>query len=1147
MTVRFPGSIHRIQQNIKVVNTSNTQHRLAISLAAVLFTLSPVTVPAAIRLVWLDSPSPGAPFDQWANAAHDIQTAVNAADPGDTVWVTNGVYATGGAITPGFACSNRVVVAKPITVQSINGRDVTTILGQGPLGPTAMRCLYLTNGATLSGFTLSNGFTFDVGGDSLHDRRGGGVLLDGGGVLSNCLVAANCAHLGGGVYGYLGGYIFDSLIQSNQAVNYAGGLYYSMAGTNIQAIVQNCRIIGNWAGTAGGLRFASNGLAINCEIRGNWATNRAGGVSLENGGTLVNCTVTSNTVSAGDGGGVWLSAPATVRDSQVRGNIASGSGGGLFGNGTSACVATNCDFQWNQATAGGGIHLDGSGAVWNSLIASNQSLNYGGGISLSNNGLVANCQILGNTANNGSGAWNYSRAYSGGGVWSADASGVISNSVVSGCLAGMFGGGIYQGTVCNCQIISNSTYDVQPVRPAYLGGGGICGSTVYDSMLRGNRANNDGGGAFGATLHRCTFKDNSCGDGGYGSGAYGCGAYDSLFVGNSGKTAAAVLCTLYGCTLTANFGFSGISQGGVLSGTLYNSIVYGNSGGDVYGADAYSSCAPDLAAGANGNVTNAPVFANAAAGDYTLNLSSPCINAGTNFDWMTSSTDLVGNPRILGGRVDMGAYEDNPLQSTGDISAALSADYPVVAVSGKVNLTADVAGRATGCLWQWDDGTTVSNVFNVSHTFGTVGDHTVRFAVWNLDTTNFIELTVHVVPPATHYVSLTGAHTPPFTNWTAAATNIQAAIEAALPGEFVLVASGVYSNGNVLVGGVPNQVVLNKTPLMVSSVDGPGQTIILANGSWGRGAFVGNGGLLAGFTITSGFTDVSGGGVWCESGGVVFNCTIVGNSSTTGGGGVYGGTLWRCTLSHNSSASPWGGSGAYGGGALDAVLYNCLVVSNSASGYVEDEYWSGLGGGAFRSTLNNCTVAANDIGAGFGGGGRGTYDSTLWNCIVYDNSGVGNNVEGGSANYTCMPTLAVAGVGNITNAPLFLNQAAGDYRLAAGSPCINAGTNRDWMLGALDLAGLPRIAGGTVDLGAYEFQGGGPFSITAITLLSPTLLQLEWPSVLGATYQLQSATNLPAVLWLNEGAPFPGTGGVLTTNLPIAPAPAKFFRVQSAN
>jgi uncharacterized repeat protein (TIGR02543 family) len=112
-------------------------------------------------------------------------------------------------------------------------------------------------------------------------------------------------------------------------------------------------------------------------------------------------------------------------------------------------------------------------------------------------------------------------------------------------------------------------------------------------------------------------------------------------------------------------------------------------------------------------------------------------------------------------------------------------------------------------------------------------------------------------------------------------------------------------------------------------------------------------------------------------------------------------------------------------------------------------------------------VTGNEARNYDGGGASGC---TLNNCIVYYNNAPTGPNSYGPLNYCCTTPLPSTGNGNFTNAPLFVDLPGGDLRLQMGSPCINAGNNAS-AVGTTDLDGNPRIVGGTVDVGAYEFQG----------------------------------------------------------------------------
>lgn len=248
-----------------------------------------LTASATTRYVDLNCASPTAPYIDWSTAATNIQDAVDAAVDGDLVLVTNGVYQNGAGVVAGGQ-TNRVALTRPITLQSVNGPQHTTIQGipRNPSnGAARMRCVYLTNSASISGFTLTNGSA---------GSGGGAWCASLSAIVSNCIVISNSAStFGGGVFG---GTVVDSALIQNGAGSGGGGACSNS--------LINSRIIQNRSLRGGGL-FAC--YAERSLIQTNSAIGSQGGAPGEGGGVyqgyLANCVIVGN---SSESGGVVYSA-----------------------------------------------------------------------------------------------------------------------------------------------------------------------------------------------------------------------------------------------------------------------------------------------------------------------------------------------------------------------------------------------------------------------------------------------------------------------------------------------------------------------------------------------------------------------------------------------------------------------------------------------------------------------------------------------------------------------------------------------------------------------------------------------------------------------------------------------------------------------
>lgn len=821
-------------------------------------------------------------------------------------------------------------------------------------------------------------------------------------------------------------------------------------------------------------------------------------------------------------------------------------GGGVFNSGVSPTFRY-CLFYRNYSddTYGGGAMFNSSfsGEVCNPLIVScvfqSNSTIYGGGGAIYNlayggitSPVLNSCLFVDNSSTNNAGGAIYSVAYLNSHC----------NIQLTDCRfqknSAYWGGAIYTISSSN-----QASYDLTLTRCFFVdnmatnSGGAVYGFTsnssiaVSNCVFHNNKALESGGAIYAfniksASIESCYFSHNSADLGGAINCSYIQGddflVTNCAFIKNSANFGGAIRyyvdinnssLQVINCSFLNN---SAAGSGAAIHNSghkslsaiqLTNCVLFGN-GKDMTFTNAYNalitityslveSASISGIRGVNvsgpGNLTN--IITSPFVTDSTVILAncSPAINSG-NPNSMTAASapytatalpaiDLEGHPRIIEGRIDMGAIEYQSIQQ------------PI-----RLYVNANATGNNTGLDWK--------NAFTDFHIALSYPCSDSLTEIWVASgiykpggqTNTNRKLSFAMKNNVAIYGGFTGDET-------------------ALSQRPIINPIKGYPSSSTLSGelGDPN----SKNDNSYHVIHNPGYLTSTA--------------VLDGFVITGGNADglyphSSGGGIlnvgiYLECSPVFRNCSIEKNSAYYGGGlsndggyGISNPTIINCLFNNNLGNYNGGALYNYGdvgnsnptiinslflqnssgdGGAIynygqngnsSPVLMNCAFIKNRAinrGGAIYNYGYDGIS----HSSLTNCTFLSNSAAVKGGAienyGYMGISRATLTNCISFDNGPTAfDNVIGRlTATYSLFePTsvsgnfnstnIDISGPGNLTNITVSPFASTTSVVLAPNSPAINAGdpATSSATVGMTDLAGNPRFVG-RIDMGAVEFQG----------------------------------------------------------------------------
>ena len=378
----------------------------------------------------------------------------------------------------------------------------------------------------------------------------------------------------------------------------------------------------------------------------------------------------------------------------------------------------NVGDHYDHRTRGGGVYISsGENIVTDCTVRNNAAREFGGAIYMSSSAGISShilhCRIFDNRVSIGRG----------GGIYATYGIPTIKKCIINKNYSSWYGGGIYlhssNAEISHCEILGNS---------ADSHGGGIISffgkPTISNSLITRNSSGDSGGGILlghsSATILNSTIVKNHANTRGGG-----------LFI---------------------NYSYPKVT----------NSILWLNSaptGQEIYilggGSATASYCNIRGGWPGTGNINKNPSFVSESTNDYHLLPYSPCIDAGDPcYIPEPNETDLDGQPRIIGGRVDIGADEfhgnnSRPVADAGEDQIAYAWFDWLAEVILDGNGSYDDDGHVLTYLWRWS--IDVNNFTAISPSPSIklpTGEHVVELVVNDrVEDSEPDDVMITVVPP----------------------------------------------------------------------------------------------------------------------------------------------------------------------------------------------------------------------------------------------------------------------------------------------------------------------------------------------------------------------------------------------------------------